>query len=253
MEHKQGILLIDKPTAMTSHDVVNIIRKITNTKTVGHAGTLDPLATGLLILLVGKSATKKSPYFLHMDKTYEVDMLLGIETDSGDIDGQITNQLTPSDTILKLTPNLITSTLQMFVGSYLQQVPLFSAVKIAGRKLYQHGRKHRTQPNVAINIERPSRQITIHTIEFNRMFNDEAGYPHIVFTTHVSSGTYTRSLITDIATRLNIPATQAGLRRTQIGPFSLDLAHPIKTVTQNDIIPLAKLALNEPMAPSSNG
>lgn len=253
MDTPPGLLLVDKPTQMTSHDVVNIVRRVTQTKTVGHAGTLDPLATGLLLTLVGKMATKKSSYFLHMDKTYEVDMLLGRETDSGDTDGQTTHQLDPTNPDLIISTETITTTLQSFVGSYLQQVPLFSAVKIAGQKLYQHGRKVRNQPNIPLTIVRPSRQITIYNIMFNHMYTDKSGYPHIIFTASVSSGTYTRSLVTDIATRLKIPATQAGLRRTIVGPFSIDQAHSIDTVTLNDIIPFANLSFNESVAPSSNG
>ena len=215
MSFTEGILLIDKPNGLTSHDVVNIVRKKLKVKKVGHTGTLDPLATGLLIILVGRRYTKKQSEFLKQDKQYQVTIKLGVETDTYDSDGQVVGTSSTLGREKKITKQDITDTLKKFQGKISQTVPPFSAVKVAGKKLYEVARKNKTIKKLPIKI------VTIHQIElisFNKNING------LKLQVDCSSGTYIRSLAHDLGFVLGVGAHVTKLRRTKIGSLSVDKA-----------------------------
>lgn len=211
----QGILLIDKPKTWTSFDVVNYVRKIVaahvgkkprNTK-VGHCGTLDPLATGLLIVVIGKEYTRRAGEFTKKDKVYEVTMRLGETSTTGDAEGDktVVSAAVPSETAVK-------TALDTFQGEVMQTPPIYSAMKINGQRAYKLARAGK-------EVELTARPVTIHE-------NDLVSYdyPVISFTSHVSSGTYIRSLVEDIGKQLGTGAYMTDLRRSSIGDFTLDTA-----------------------------
>ena len=209
----QGILLVDKPKGWTSFDVVNFVRKIVanaegkkpkNTK-VGHTGTLDPLATGLLVLVVGKEYTRRADEFSKMDKTYEVTMKLGETSVTGDEEGDKT---AVSDTIP--TKEAIVAALQQFSGHIMQTPPQFSALKVNGQRAYDLARAGKV-------VELKPRPVTVYTNELTRY-----EYPFVIFTSSVSSGTYVRSLVEDIGSALTTGAYMSDLRRTVVGTRSVD-------------------------------
>ncbi len=200
-----GIILINKEKNVTSRDVVNKISKKLNTKKVGHAGTLDPLATGLLVIGVG-SGTKILELLTLDTKEYIATVKIGLETDTLDITGNVISSIND----YKLTKEELEETLLSFVGTYNQTVPKYSAVKINGKKLYDYARNN-------IDIELPKRQVTVYNIELLDFKKDE-----FTFKVLVSKGTYIRSLIKDIGERLNILMTMKDLIRTKSGKFLLD-------------------------------
>lgn len=221
---KQGILLIDKPKGWTSHDVVGRIRRLTGVKRVGHAGTLDPLATGLLIVLVGREFTKLQSQFLKQDKEYEVTARLGVVTDSYDSDGQVISQADWQD-VAKINRVDLERVIKKYKGEITQQVPIFSAVKVGGEKLYNKARAGQT--NVDFNL--PSRTVKINEINFTDFSSDEVTQTATFsLTVSVSSGTYIRSLIHDIGQELGVGAHVISLRRTKIGDLSVLNAHRIE-------------------------
>ncbi|MES2876748.1 MAG: tRNA pseudouridine(55) synthase TruB [Patescibacteria group bacterium] len=209
---EDGILLIDKPVGWTSFDVVAKIRGmrraalkaegITPTKRqlrVGHAGTLDPFATGLLVILLGE-ATKRSDEFLKQDKTYEAVVTLGATSTTGDPEGELANV---SDTVP--TDEAVQAVMGTFTGTITQIPPAYSAIKINGQRAYKLARKGH-------EVEMPSRQVVIHSLELISY-----DYPELHIRTHVSSGTYIRSLAEDIGKTLGTGAYCSQLRRTTIG------------------------------------
>lgn len=211
----EEIRLIDKPKGWTSFDVVGKVRSKLRAQTgqkvkVGHAGTLDPLATGLLIVLVGK-ATKQQDSFMKQDKVYEVAMKLGQTSTTADEEGEKT---VISD--LQPTEEEVQAALDAFVGQIAQVPPAYSAIKINGQRAYKLARQGRE-----VVIE--PRQVTIYDITDVRYT-----YPHIYFTTTVSSGTYIRSLVTDIGEKLGTGAYMTDLRRTRIGDYSVESAEAIE-------------------------
>lgn len=223
-----GRLLVDKPHGWTSFDVVNRVRRMvqhseyntTNKKRfpVGHTGTLDPLATGLLVLLLGKS-TKEAPGLTKLDKTYEVTMKLGDTSTTGDEEGEKTH-------VSDRTPSLdeIKQILEQFVGDTMQIPPMFSAIKINGQRAYKLARKGE-------EVELKARPIHIEYIELTSY-----EYPIVRFTTHVSSGTYIRSLVEDIGKKLGTGAYMSALRRTKVGDFDITNAMVIdETLTPEKI------------------
>lgn len=213
---KDGILLVDKPAGWTSFDVVAKIRGqirreyqeegVKPTKRqlrVGHAGTLDPFATGLLIILLG-DATKKADEFLKLDKTYEATIRLGQTSTTGDPEGEITDvsDRAPSQ-------EEVETALQKFAGEITQIPPKFSAIKVNGQRAYKLAHKGQ-------EVEIPSREVTIHSIELLNY-----SYPEVTIRTHVSSGTYIRTLAEDIGEALGTGAYCAALRRTRIASHHL--------------------------------
>lgn len=208
----QGILLVDKPKTWTSFDVVNFVRRIVanangtkprNTK-VGHCGTLDPLATGLLVLVVGKEYTRRAGEFTKKDKIYEVELKLGETSTTGDAEGELTSV---SDAIP--AENAVLEALDTFQGEIMQTPPIYSAMKVNGQRAYKLARAGK-------EVELEARPVTIHQ---NQLTSYE--YPIIKFTSHVSSGTYIRSLVEDIGKQLETGAYMTELRRTSIGNFSI--------------------------------
>jgi tRNA pseudouridine55 synthase len=200
-----GVLLIDKPNGWTSFDVVAKVRGLIKLKTglkrpkVGHAGTLDPLATGLLIVLVGDECKNQDKY-MKLDKTYEVQLKLGETSTTDDAEGGITkiSDKTP-------TKEEVINTINSFLGEIKQVPPIFSAIKVDGKRAYKLAREgHKPEMN--------PRVVTIHSI-----MDIEYKYPYVNFTTSVSSGTYIRSLVRDIGEKLDIGAYMSDLRRTKIG------------------------------------
>lgn len=217
-----GLLLVNKPSGITSFKVVSIIRKTLKVKKVGHCGTLDPLAVGLMIVLVGKSATKQQDKFMKQDKVYYAKIKLGIKTDTGDLEGQIISQSDFSN----ITLEQIKSVCNSFIGETEQEPPMYSALKVNGKKLYELARK-------GITVERKKRKITIYNIDVLSFDGSE-----IEIRVKCSSGTYIRVLAQDIGTKLNTDATLSYLRREQIGPFSLDNAVSLENITPENLIAL---------------
>lgn len=208
----QGVLLVDKPKEWTSFDVVNYVRRIVaahegkkpkNTK-VGHTGTLDPLATGLLVLLVGKDYTRRATELTKLDKTYEVVMKLGQTSSTGDEEGEKT---AVSDTIP--TPEAVLEALAAFQGQIMQVPPAFSAMKINGQRAYKLAREGQA-------VELEARPVMIYK---NELTSYE--YPYVKFTSEVGSGTYIRSLVEDLGKKLGTGAYMSDLRRTRVGQCSI--------------------------------
>lgn len=198
-----GILLVNKPRGKTSFSLVSASRRLYNIQKIGHAGTLDPFATGVMILLIGKECTRLSDKFLHQDKEYIATLHLGQETDSYDCDGQIT---ATSD----LVPSLesIEQVLMRFQGTIAQVPPMFSAKKVNGKKLYELARK-------GIEIERKAETVTVQI----ELLHYE--YPYMSIRVSCSKGTYIRSLAADIGKALGCGAHLSDLSRTRSGAFSL--------------------------------
>lgn len=211
-----GILVVNKPKGITSRDVVNKICRIFNTKKVGHTGTLDPIATGVLILCVGK-ATKLVEVLTSNDKEYIAEVKLGILTDTLDIDGNILKQ---EECII--TKQQLNEVLNSFKMEYEQTVPIYSAVKINGKKLYEYARN-----NEEINL--PSRKVKIKEIELLD-FNEDSYKFRVV----VSKGTYIRSLIKDINDELEIIGSMSNLTRTMQGKFSINEAYSLQDIESNN-------------------
>ncbi len=188
-------MLADKPAGITSHDVVARLRRRYGAKT-GHAGTLDPFATGLLVILLGRRATREQARFMGARKTYRVRARFGAVSTTGDVDGEIT-----------ITGNLPGAELELPTGEIRQRPPAFSAIKVGGERAYRRARRGE-------RFELPERQVTVHRFELLERADDRAE-----FEIECSSGTYVRSLIADLG-----DAYCECLRRTRIGPFSVDEA-----------------------------
>ena len=213
-----GILLVDKPVGWTSFDVVAKVRGVIRTETgqkkpkVGHTGTLDPLATGLLVLLLG-SYTKRAPELSKLDKTYEVTMRLGQTSTTGDEEGEKTavSAVQPGREALE-------AALKQFVGEIEQVPPAYSAIKINGQRAYKLARK-------GAEVKLEPRPVTIHSLQLTGYT-----YPEARFITTVSSGTYVRSLVADIGERLGTGAYMSALRRTAVGPYTIGEAQTVEAV-----------------------
>jgi len=219
----EGICLIDKSSGISSHGVVNALRRHFGVKKVGHAGTLDPLASGLLICLVGRSFTRLQEQFLKLPKTYLCEFQLGISTDTYDSTGALTHQAEWLE-LQNLTQHQTEMELASFIGSHPQQVPAFCAVKIKGEKLYQKARRGVTQTITDL----PSRIVTFLKLKLIEWEVDEINQTlKNVITISCSSGTYIRSLIHDLGQKLGVGACVTELRRTSIGDWGVDSANEI--------------------------
>lgn len=209
-----GILLMDKPQGKTSHDMVNAVRRTLQMKRVGHAGTLDPMATGLLIILVGK-ATKLSDFLLNKEKRYRAGVLLGCETDSFDMDGTVLRRCVPN-----VSEEQLRETLSKMTGEQIQIPPMFSAIKKNGKKLYELARQ-------GIEVEREGRNITIHSIDLLG-FDGTCAEIDV----HCSKGTYIRTLAHDIGALLGCGACLNRLERYASGIFSKENAVSLEQLEQ---------------------
>ncbi|MCI8575499.1 MAG: tRNA pseudouridine(55) synthase TruB [Bacilli bacterium] len=210
-----GILVIDKPTGYTSRDVVNVVSKKLHTKKVGHTGTLDPLATGVLVLCIG-DYTKMVSLLTNHDKEYIATITFGVETDTLDITGDI---LKETDVIP--TKDVLEQALQHFVGVQMQEVPIYSAKKVNGKKLYEYARKNE-------DVELPIEQIEIKALELLSFEGRNA-----VIRAVVSKGTYIRSLIRDISHYLHTYGVMSGLKRTRLGEFDITESKKLSDVTDD--------------------
>ena len=213
-----GILVINKPKGYTSRDIVNIAVKALGTKKIGHTGTLDPMAEGVLVLCVGQ-ALKMCELLTEHSKTYLAGITLGIETDTLDITGNVIREEK-----VDVSKSLILKVLNSFKGKYLQEVPSYSAVKINGKKLYEYARNNE-------EIELPKREVEIKNIELLEYNEDNS---EIKFKVLVSKGTYIRSLIRDIGIKLNVPITMSELRRTKQGKFNIEDCFKIDEIENNN-------------------
>ena len=211
-----ALLIVNKPKGLTSRDVVNELNHIFSTKKIGHTGTLDPNATGVLVCLIGKY-TKLVNLITSYDKEYIAEIKLGVKTDTDDITGNI---IAKENTTLTL--DKIEEVFSNFPTSYDQQVPIYSAVKIKGKKLCEYAREN-------IDITLPKRRVNIYSLEL-LSFQDNI----ITFKTKVSKGTYIRSLINDICTNLNTIGTMNNLVRTKQGNFDIKNSYTLDDIKNNN-------------------
>ena len=211
-----GIIVLNKEKNCTSRDVINKLNHILNTKKIGHTGTLDPIAEGVLVCAIGKY-TKLVPLITSYDKVYIAEIKLGLKTDTLDITGNILEEKEvniPKDNIINTFLN--------FPKSYMQTVPKYSAIKINGHKLYEYARNN-------IDIELPKRLVNIYSLELISFHNNI-----IKFKAHVSKGTYIRSLIQDICSNINTIGTMLSLTRIKQGNFNINNSYTINDIINNN-------------------
>ncbi len=237
-----GLLLVDKPEAMTSHDVVDSVRRLLGTRRVGHTGTLDPAATGLLVLCVGRAGRLQS-FLTSYDKAYEGTMRFGVETDTYDRDGTPVGEPHPDP---RPDPSALRSALSRYVGELQQAPPPFSAKKFEGRKFYELARRGEAVPHLP-------KKVRVSRFDLLSVDGAEAS-----FAVACSSGTYIRSLVHDVGKDLGLGAHLVGLRRTSVGPFAigaartlaaLDALPPAERTTPPSWIPLGLVPLPFPAIP----
>ena len=211
-----GIVIIDKPEGWTSQDVTSRLRRVFNTRRIGHGGTLDPMATGVLPVFVGR-ATRGVEFFEHAEKTYETVLRLGLTTDTEDISGTV---LSERDAFV--TASQLETVLQNFRGEILQVPPMFSALKVNGQKLYDLARKGKT-------VERQPRPVTIHELTLLSMEADG-----IRLRVRCSKGTYIRTLCKDIGEALGCGGCMAALRRISAGEYTIEESVPLQTLLETE-------------------
>lgn len=214
-----GILIINKPKGRTSHDIVAKVKRIVGNK-VGHTGTLDPNATGVLPLLIGKG-TLCSQYLMEHDKIYEVELKLGIRTDTADSEGNIIEEKVVN--LENLCEKKVTEVLNSFLGKQEQIPPMYSAIKVNGKKLYEYARSGQ-------NVELKPRQIEIFSFELKKINLQEK---EICFKVHCSKGTYIRSLCEDIAHKLDTVGYMKELNRVKVGKFEIEEAITVEELENN--------------------
>lgn len=215
---KEGILIIDKPAGITSHDVVDIARKKLKTKRIGHSGTLDPVATGVLVLLIGK-ATKLFSKFVHFDKEYEATLRLGIVTTTGDSQGEVVGE----KSIAGITEEQVRYVFAQFIGDRQQVPPMVSAIKHKGKRLYDLARQ-------GIEVERRARSIKIYTLTITRM-----ELPEIDFFVKCSKGTYVRRLGEEIGEILGCGGFISRIRRVSLGLFHIKESIKIEEIDESHL------------------
>ena len=240
----EGFLLIDKPAGLTSHDVVDRVRRLTGEKRVGHAGTLDPFATGLLIVGVGRGATREMQKLVGLDKVYEAEFVLGASSDTDDRTGKIIpaplhNHPLP---LLEKEGEFV-EVLKQFIGEISQIPPTYSAIKIGGKKMYEEARKGKP-------MEATARRVTVYSIQTHpdktppNLPLARGGESMISLTIHCSSGTYIRSIARDLGRALGGGGYVEQLRRTAIGPFSVSDSQTLESLGDSlttSLIPVSEL------------
>ena len=240
-----GIILVNKEKDMTSRDVVNKISHIFNTKKVGHTGTLDPMATGVLAIGIGK-ALKVLEYITALEKEYEAEITLGINTDTLDITGNILDQKE-----VNITNEDIDKVLESFIGDYDMEVPKYSAVRVNGKRLYEYARNNE-------EVELPIHKVKIFSLERTSDIKDNK----FTIKCKVSKGTYIRSLVRDISNRLNTIGVMSKLNRTSQGKFNIKDSYTLediekgnyKLISMIDAIDLPKVEIDESLLKKiSNG
>jgi len=227
MDDPEGILLVDKPQGITSHDVVDRCRRLFRIKKVGHAGTLDPMATGLLLILIGR-ATKVSQYLMSMDKEYVGTVRLGIETDSQDADGEVVAE----KPVPELSEEDLKAAMKTFLGDQYQTPPMYSAKKINGQPLYKLARKGQT-------VEREPRVIRINRFELTGF-----ELPLVRFVVGSSKGAYVRTIAHDLGQKLGCGGHLCELRRTGVGEFRIE-----KGTTLDELAELSPTSLRRKLLP----
>lgn len=238
-----GILLVDKLIGYTSREIVNIVSKQLKTKKIGHTGTLDPIASGVLVLCIG-NCLKLVELLTSEEKVYEAKVILGIETDTLDKTGKVikTNNI-------KVSKDKIKEVLSSFVGEIIQEVPKYSAVRVNGKRLHEYARNN-------IEVELPKRKVNIYELDLisDVILNNE-GYYEFMIRCRVSKGTYIRSLIRDIGTALGTYATMGSLRRIKQGNFLIDSCYTLddikkgnyKLLQPKDVLNLEKVVVDDEM------
>ncbi len=211
-----GILVVDKPPSKTSHDIVDIVRKATGIKKVGHTGTLDPMATGVLVILIGR-ATRVGRFLDLEPKEYIAEAIFGVVTDTQDITGKVLRQ---SD--VKIGIEKLRAVIPEFTGEIYQVPPMVSAVKIGGKPLYKLARQGK-------EVERPARRVFVYELDILDFF-ESGGKSRAAFKVVCSGGTYVRTLTHDMGERLGVGATLSSLRRTRVGRFTLAEAIDIESM-----------------------
>lgn len=221
-----GIIIVDKPKTWTSHDVVNKIKRLLKVKKIGHAGTLDPDATGVLVVLLN-GATKLSDYLMTNEKVYDFVIKIGEATDTEDASGNVL------DSKIVDTLENVDEVLENLVGSLSQVPPMYSSVHVQGRKLYEYAREGQV-------IERKAREINIHSIKRISEIKYENGKAEFRVLTRVSKGTYIRTLCVEIGNRLNFPAHMGDLRRISSGALTIEDSTTIEEIEQGNyrVIPM---------------
>ena len=210
----EGIIVVNKPKGITSFDVIRKLKKILKTKKIGHTGTLDPLATGVMLMCVGK-ATKLAADLEAKDKVYIADFDIGYATDTYDIEGKKI-----AENIIEISKENLEQSIKKFIGNIKQVPPMYSAIKIDGNKLYHLARK-------GIEVERPERDVTIEYINLLDFKDNKAKIE-----TKVSKGCYIRSLIYDIGQDLGTYATMTALQRKQVGDYSLEDSYSLEQIEE---------------------
>ena len=213
-----GILIVDKPQGCTSHDIVDFVRKKFGFKKVGHAGTLDPMATGVLVILIGKY-TKSARLFLSDDKEYDATLILGAASDTGDAWGRIEKL----NSLEAVSENRIKNAFGKFLGPIEQVPPSYSAVKFKGKKLYEFARK-------GIEIKVAPREVLIHRLDISKIDG-----PEVSFNVTCSKGTYIRQLCIDLGKMLGCGAYLSRLRRTRSGDFIINEANTLEELKSFDM------------------
>ncbi|AEJ24026.1 pseudouridylate synthase [Weissella koreensis KCTC 3621] len=237
-----GIIAVNKPSGMTSHDVVFRLRKILQMKKIGHAGTLDPSVDGVLPVALGR-ATKTIEFLQNSGKVYTGEIIFGFSTETEDLDGEVVEKKPLSNPFDTAT---ITTAMEQMTGEITQIPPMYSAVKVNGRRLYQYARAGET-------VERPERQVMIYDFEMTNdpSFDLSAGTQTFTFTARVSKGTYIRTLAVDLGKHLGVPAVMSRLTRVEAGGFKLEQAHSLEEIAAQPVEKIMEIiypldyALNE--------
>lgn len=211
-----GAIVVNKDKDMTSRDVVNILCKKFHTKSIGHIGTLDPIAKGVLVCLIGKY-TKLTDILVNHDKEYIASFKLGLNTDTLDITGKALNEEEPT-----ITKEQLQEVLTSYQKTYLQEVPIYSAIKVNGKKLYEYARNNET-------VKLPKKEVTIYSIELLN-YKDNI----VTIKTHVSKGTYIRSLIRDIGLSLGTYASMTELTRTKLGSYNIEDSYTLEDISNDN-------------------
>ncbi len=215
---KEGILIVDKPSGVTSHDVVEMVRRRLKTKKVGHSGTLDPIATGVLVILVGK-ATKLFSEFVHFDKEYEATLRLGVVTSTGDSEGKILSE----KEVGHLREEAVREVFAHFIGERDQVPPMVSAIKFKGQRLYELARR-------GIEVNRQARRVRIYDLKILRL-----ELPEVDFFVKCTKGTYIRRLGEEIGEELGVGGSISRIRRISLGPFHISEAVKIEDIHEGHL------------------
>ncbi len=224
-----GLIIVNKEVGITSHDVVNKVRRIFNTRQVGHLGTLDPLATGVLVVCINE-ATKLVPYLENVSKEYVCEITMGISSDTYDISGNVLKRVKN----FNISEEKIDEILKSFLGDSLQTPPLYSAIKIKGKKLYEYARKNES-------VELPLRKIHVDAIERISPLCYEGEVAKFSFKTTVSRGTYIRSICNDFGEKIGIPCLMSNLERTRNGEFTISMAQTLDEIASGNYKPISML------------